>query len=419
MNDFEKLPPHVLLESEKCLLGCFMMAPRLFEDISAIVTAEMFWRPSHRLIFDTAMHLCDIGGNFDFVGIVETLAAMGQLEECGGQNALEEIAESIPSHVNWQLHAESVADASRMRTARKTISKWLDDSEFTQPSEYVEKLNDLGSLAELSQTSGVADWSNFHEINIEFEKHEGVPSGFSRIDKAISTGGYPKGQISVVSAYHKSGKTTFKLSSLSAALNAGLSAAYVSFADLNDVRIKRRLIRARTGWETPPSQSLFLLESWQKEYEALCEQNPKLLNAMKIPQLRSVEGISRFIRAKHKRQPLDVVFLDYYQRIGTTDSKAKTEYDQLRIVADKLATLAEETGIAIVIGAQVTPGNKDRETITKGGRTLEENAGLVLRLKRDGDSENIEVEIAFNRFGAQSTEPHVMRFNKEKLVIEE
>lgn len=384
--------------------------------VEGIVSPQMFHNVGCRLIAECIWFLSEVGREIDLVTIKHELIDRGKLDECGGIDFLVEACEFVPSPAHVETYCLGVRDLWRMREARQRVTKWLKDSDEVARENVESAIERLYGCLEFSVGVEQGDWQEFHQIETEGKEMRGYTTGFEQIDKLSEYGGFPSGQVSVVSAYHKGGKTTMMTTMFSKQIDAGLNAVYVSFADMNALRLKRRIMRIRTGWGDMPTESLFLMEKWQQEYEELCERRPRILDATRKPHLRTVEGICRALKAQHKKRRIDVAYLDYFQRIETVDPKAGNDYAAHKIVSRKLANFAEETGIPIVVGSQVTPGGKDRETITKGGRDLEEDAAWVWRLSREADSDDIELEIAASRFGPQNVKID-LRFDKERLSI--
>lgn len=400
--------------TEQILIGS-MMIEGSYSEVEAVVTPEMFSVESYRDIARAIAFLWETGRSVDPLSIKNQLKDEGKLTEVSTHDIMQ-CAKSAVGFEDFLEPAYRLRDLFLIRESRRRVKDWYAKSNAQTQSAgaLLEELNAVASFT-VQEVPNVL--IPFSEIDLESSPDEGFTTGFDRLNKMIQTAGYPKGQVSVVEAYHKGGKSTFMLSSFSEQIKLGIDPVYVSFADLNATRIKRRLMRIRTKWGDVPTVSLDLMNAWHQEHEELCEQDPRIVDATKSETLRSVEGIVRYLKGLSKKRAIQVVFLDYFQRITTSDPKARTDYDKNKIVADKLANFAEETGIAVIVGSQVTPGGKDRETISKGGRDIEENAGWVLRLKRENDSDVIEVEIPFSRFGIQSTRPIEMTFDKERLCI--
>lgn len=404
---------------EQLVLG-FMLDNERYTEIEGIVKPCMFSSESLRIIASACNHLFEIGKSVDPLAVKAQLREQGDLKDGLTENVLlYHIIESAQAAVGYDEpieHANKLRELWTVRESRRRAGEWL-DRYHTPGVSVATLLNEFQGMASLETLETPDVYTPWHMIDLEKSPEVGYTTGFSKLNNCISTAGYPQGQLSVVEAYHKGGKSTFMLSSFSEQIEARLDPVYMTFADLNAARIKRRLMRMRTGWGDMPTVSFDLQEKWLQEEEHLSELDPRIFDCTRAEHLRTVEGALRYLRGQSRKREIKVAFLDYFQRITTSDPKARTDYDKNKIVADKLANFAEETGIALVVGSQVTPGGKDRETIAKGGRDIEENAGWVLRLKREADSDTIEVEIAFSRFGAQATKPLQMRFDKDHLRI--
>lgn len=400
---------------EEVLVGC-MLKESSYSEIESIVKPEMFSVDSFRAIAVAIKHLYDTGQRVDVMTIRTQMKEDGTFTDVSLSDirAASKASTEFEEHVDYAL---KVRDFYLVRELRKSVKDWYTSSNVatSSPSELLSRLNGIASMTIQDEPNVFVP---FHEIEFSMKAEEGFTTGFPKLDVKIQTGGYPAGQLSVIEAYHKGGKSTFMISSFIQQLMKGLDPVYISFADLNARRIGFRIMRNLTTHSVPDTcPSLESIQEWQKEYEHVCELAPRVYDFTKSESLRTVEGALRYLRGVANKRPVKVAFLDYFQRITTSDPKARTDYDKNKIVADKLANFAEETGIALVVGSQVTPGGKDRETISKGGRDIEENAGWVLRLKRDGDSDTIEVEIPFSRFGIQNTKPIQMTFDKDRLRV--
>jgi len=241
---------------------------------------------------------------------------------------------------------------------------------------------------------------------------QGVTTGFRGLDAKISTVGYPSGQLTTVSAYHKGGKSSFMLgSALAQADSAGLCVLYATFADLNARNIRRRLKRALCGFARPPG-NFDALQAYDRAVNELDLSGFWLFDATAFDAKPSVEVFCEWVRSSPKR--FDCVFVDYAQELVTDAKGCYGQNDEQTKCASALGWLAAKEYIPVVVGSQLTPGKDGGATITKGSRSWEEKSGWVLRIPDDKSS----VEIPYSRFGPQKVSIG-MRWNEEKLMFEE
>lgn len=246
----------------------------------------------------------------------------------------------------------------------------------------------------------------------------GVTTGFPSIDQHISTAGYPDGQMTVVRAYHKGGKSTFMLSSFMNQLAAGHRVLYATFADLNERSLKRRMKRGLSTWSKRPS----LIGADHEAYERACEVidgewEGYVYNAAE-GESWDIESFCSWLRYQHSRTPFRCVFVDYAQELTSANRQAEySEYANARCCSQALVRLAAKVNIPIVVGAQVTEGSEKSgtRTITKGSRVWEEKAGWVLTIQRE--EAKVGIEITYSRFGPGKVSVP-LRWNDAKLRVE-
>lgn len=393
------------LEAEMSALGAMIVGA--VDEVRAVVKADDFYRPAHRLIFRALCNLKSV----DLVMLKNELVSRGELEECGGEDYLIQVAEFMPMRANAACYAEVVRDWSEIRATIAAAEKVI--QVCRTPDTSLEEIRAArASLTEVE--GGSVPFQDFASVAIRTERRRGVSTGFPSLDDAISTGGFPCGQMTIVSAYQKTGKTSLMLSSFVKTLERGGRALFASFADLGREDLKERIVRNLCGWSKEP------YVSWEQEnfHNAVNSVVPGHLFCYDASQLDSGDDIETFtawFKAQHKKTPFETVFMDYAQKITTSDKRATSDLSAAATCSRKICKLAASTGTAFVVGAQITEGNqKDgRKTITKGARSWEEDCGWCLRI-----TDEKEVEVAYSRFGKQGfTVPMV--WNDVNLRFEE
>lgn len=247
----------------------------------------------------------------------------------------------------------------------------------------------------------------------EFVTHgrpKGVPSGFAFIDGNTTTGGFPNGQMSVVSAYTGGGKSSFMLQAAYNMAKSGNRPCYVTFADLTGENIFDRLVKNLSGWyggDEPSDQ--MLAEQWHAARSEVRSLSIHVHDVSDLRHGRDIEAFSEWLTTR--KDEFDIVLCDYGQEIRSNGGRS--DYEHAELVSAELRWLASRTLLPIVVGSQTTPGKEGALEITKGSRVWEERAGLLLRLKVLDDDARLKVpdpeyrgvkglataKIAKNRFG--------------------
>jgi len=236
---------------------------------------------------------------------------------------------------------------------------------------------------------------------------QGVTTGMLLIDANTETRGLPKGQMTVIAAYAKGGKTASMVQIADSISLNQQHIVYGTFADLNMTGIGQRRLRNYCGWSRRPKS-----EGKLADYESAVRKlrGNGYFNVFDGTQTRPT--VEAFL-SRLKRLPAmpHAVFLDYAQELTST-VKTRNDLDRHDAVSKAIIDFAGEFNVAAVVGSQISEGRDGARDITKGSRVWEERAGLVLKLsvldeaarKKLKDSQyNIDgvtkASIPFNRFG--------------------
>jgi replicative DNA helicase len=392
------------------VLGSMILEP------SAIVLAERrleasdFFRPAHQTIFMACRGLAE---GLDLVTLKHELESEGRLAACGGEDYLVQLAEFVPSVANIEFYAGIVKEKSERRRTVSDAKKLITLAEGEAGIEEVRAAR--SSLTE-AFPGGVAVVP-FGEVEHDSEDR-GVPTFIPALNRMMATGGWPSEQVSVSSAYHKGGKSTFMLTDFIHAAELSEKVLYATFADLSAKQLKRRLIKALCGWKKRPvsgdlgrlyDNAIFTIDCW----------DAFVYDASAMEDGDDLESFCAWVRAEGRERPFSRIYVDYAQELTSRKVLPTDEYGTAAVCAKALAKLARQTGAAVIVGSQITDGSSaaGTRTKTKGSRRWEEIAGLVLRIQREGALATIQVP--FSRFGICGPEVSVgCRWSPERLRFE-
>lgn len=91
-----------------------MLSLGVFEEVVQKLKPESFFRPAHRIIFETMREMTSKSIPIDVISVADQLTAKNQLEAVGGQAYLLELTDNTFALTNWNHHADIVArDAIR------------------------------------------------------------------------------------------------------------------------------------------------------------------------------------------------------------------------------------------------------------------------------------------------------------------
>ncbi len=122
-----KLPPHSI-EAEQSVLGGLLLNNEAWDRIGDMVADIDFYRDDHRKIYRHISKLIEHNKPADVLTLAESLQLSGELQNIGGINYLQNLAEGTPSAANIRLYAEIVRERSIMRSLARAGEEIADSS---------------------------------------------------------------------------------------------------------------------------------------------------------------------------------------------------------------------------------------------------------------------------------------------------
>lgn len=359
------------IEAEQAVLGCMLQSPRAISEAidEAKLTAEMFFRPAHRIIFGAIERLVRQGREVDHLTVRVLLEDQKQLKEVGGIDYLFDIEMQAPAISNARYYADAVVDKFRLRglqEASKRISELVADPDIETLDEKIDLAYE--ALDQIRQAEPERDSTMVHSIAKEYFQiiDQGVQgktvpmisTGFPALDRKLN-GGMRRGGIYAFGAGPKDGKTSFAVSMLRNLATAHLrdgsrmnSVMYFSM-ELHKVDVMSRLVAATSGIETNYTSGIKQVET-DKQYIALgdaCDTlQQTLIEIIDRTKITTAE-INRLVAAKRRTaQGIDVVIVDYYQLVSPAfKEKGDSEYARLSRVSSELREIAKKHDVVIVL----------------------------------------------------------------------
>ena len=392
-----RVPPNNQ-DAERSVLGCMMQDREALSMAFEVLTAEDFYQPANREIFD-AMHTLNTQGMpVDLVTVDDELSRRGTLEGVGGTNYLIELSQFVPSTVNAKAYVQIVDEKS---TLRRMIKATGDISQACYAQ--TEQVSDILGAAEKSifdiimrRNEGstlkhIADVLPDTYLRIEQLAElkgsiDGVPMGFVDLDNLLT--GLHGGELIIVGARPSMGKSAFGLNITGyAGIHAGRSVAYFSLEMPNDQLAMRLLCSdARVDMQAVRHGSL-RDEDWVSLASTL---GP--LAASKI-YMDDTSGItpsqlrSRCRRLKMERG-LDLVVVDYLQLMNA-DGRVENRQNEVSEISRNLKSIAKELNVPVVALAQLSRAGAQRSdkrpilSDLRDSGAIEQDADVIMFLHRE------------------------------------
>lgn len=224
-------------------------------------------------------------------------------------------------------------------------------------------------------------------------------TGYSSLDSFI---GFTPGAITLIAGRPSHGKTTFMFNLLLQMSNLYKDESFYFFSyeePVKNISVKllNRLIDTdlsgyyREIKDLPKPTNYEFIKHYIKARRtdiANIEEGKRLLqeliNSQRIRVIDknySVEELSSLIAYLNKRERIGGVFIDYIQRMKT-DAKTQDMRTKIAHISDSVLQIAKESGLPIILGAQLNRATQD----SKGGKPKLENLKEAGNLEEDANT---------------------------------
>ena len=394
------------IEAEQTVLAACLLSTGVFEEVSLKLRPEDFFRPAHRIIFETMRDMNARSIPIDVISVADNLEANGQLEAVGGRVYLLDLANNTFALTSWQHHSEIVSrDAMRRQLllASATISSLAYDSP-ADPKELISQAEaTLFGVTEKAVNSSFKDIKTLiieaNDQSAEMANRgdilQGVPTGFKDVDQLFN--GLRGGQLLILAARPGVGKSSF---ALNLAVNAAKMDSRVAFFSLEmaSVEITKRLLSAEAGI------SLSVLNSGRIDDNAwapLFDASERLSNIDLY--LDDSPGLSLVeLRTKARRMMRDasngLIIVDYLQLMTPVIPHPNNRTMEVAEISRGLKMLAKELNVPILALAQLSRAVESRtdkrpmlSDLRESG-SIEQDADIVMFIDRSTSEAEAESE---------------------------
>lgn len=403
-------------EQEQSVLGAVLRLNRSLDQIYGL-RVEDFHSGQHRLIYGAMLKMSNANLPIDVFTLHGHLQAQGRDVELTYLHAL---LQSMPSAANVTYYAGIVRDRSLKRgllTAVDEVVKLVhqspDDGAVLVDAARA-KLEILGRVDTTSEPQlAIESLGGFLEqIDAEYNGAESpaTSTGFVDLDQKLN-GGFRPGQLVVLAARPKMGKTALALNIANYIAVHGVSAVLSMEMNKSELHARNVSSIGHIELEHISKPKMLTTEDWQAMTRTVqkLESMGLYIDDQGALSLLQVRGKAMSIKRQAGGR-LDLLVIDYLQLMsGPGDNRNS----QIEAITRGLKGLAKELGCAILLLSQLNrnleqrPNKRPQPSDLRDSGSIEQDADIAMFLYRDEvyneDSQDrgmAELNVALNRQGA-------------------
>jgi len=354
------MTPHSL-DAEKGFLSSLLQNPSVLDQAADNLKSSLFFNNHHRMVFEAIIDLQKEGKAIDLITVGEKA---NQVEP----SIIAEIYSFVPTSLNWK---EYLSTLKKKRTARVSIAEAQKIIETASNPETEDTLSDsvqkalVAVAAEAESGAKIVSIKEATQARLEeyeeMVKNKGKLMGLTYGIKALDdhTGGMRPGQLIVIGAPTKGGKTALALNIARRTAEEGNPIAIFSL-EMSSGEIVDRLVAEHQG----------------VDIAQLCKDpNKELMRKINFG-TQQIAKLPIYIRDESSINPLQImaatrrmvaahgvklVIFDYIQLCTPSNNKENRER-QVAEVSRCLKLIAKELGITVLALTQLNKNGTSRES---------------------------------------------------------
>ena len=242
-----KTQDEVAKSAEMCVIGAILIDEKALANVIQTLKPEHFYFDELKAAYQAILELSSEGKSIDFVSVLKKLVAEGFYDEKKAKQMLLECANLVPSISQSEAYAKTVVDSFKARKLREIGTRLAFDGVFAENVNEVAEgimsdLYEVVSEQHKKQLKTVGDigtqvfegYSNDGQ-DLENRSH----TGFSQLDEILK--GMSAGNLIILAARPKLGKTAFALSIAENIAKSGKTVAFYSL-EMESSEIYERLL---------------------------------------------------------------------------------------------------------------------------------------------------------------------------------
>ncbi len=396
--DMGKKPPQAL-DIEEAVLGALMLEPNMVPETLEIITAECFYKETHRKIFNAIKSLSDKHYPVDLLTVSDELKRSGDLEIVGGNAFLTQLSMRISSAAHLEYHSKLLLQKYIQRELISISYEVQRDSfddnipvddllDTTQQKIFT--LSDRNIKRETRPVKSVIEEAidELHNSQLRSDGLSGVRSGYTSLDRV--TLGWQPSDLVILAARPSMGKTAFVLTmARNMAVEYQIPVAFFSL-EMSALQLVKRLMISETGLSADKIKGGKKLEDYE-----WTQINTRLAQLIKAPlYIDDTPSLSIYeFRSKARRLVLNAgvkaIVIDYLQLMSGPPELRGMREQEVSAISRSLKAIAKELNVPVIALSQLsraveTRGGNKRPQLSdlRESGAIEQDADIVVFIHR-------------------------------------
>ncbi|MEC4685482.1 MAG: replicative DNA helicase [Nitrospirota bacterium] len=392
----DKLPPQNL-EAEQSILGAILLDNEALLKSLEVMTADDFYRNTHRMIFNSMLELFEKNEPIDLITLTDHLRTKNKLESIGGVSYLSSLVNVIPTSANVRYHSKIVKEKALMRNLIRSATDiattvYEENLPADDLVDFAEKtifeISDKRIKAPFSRLKEIIK-DSFEMIEQLYDRKEaitGVPSGFRDLDEV--TTGFQPGDLIIVGGRPSMGKTAFALN-LAQHVGVELNEPVAIFSlEMSKKQLALRMLCSEAMVDSNSVRKGFIRkEDWHKLTSAAGKlaEAPIFIDDASNTSVLEMRAKARRLKMEHG---LSMVVVDYLQLMRGRGNFERRE-QEISEISRSLKALAKELDLPVIALSQLNRGVELRQDkrpsladLRESG-AIEQDADVIIFLYRD------------------------------------
>lgn len=404
-------------QTEQAVIGCILNKGDLMTEAIGYITKEDFYHIQHSTVYEAMETMYKHSTPIDVITVSKELGKE-KLELIGGVTYLSKLMTSVETTLNYKSYLSII---KKLSNKRKVVTACHELIESAKEETEVEVLvNDLQNklLETTNEKSNVIDTEELMEMTInrivelqnQGGRAAGISTGYRQLD--LATGGFHKGQLTIIAGRPSMGKTAFALN-LIRQIEKGNNVLLFEL-EMTPEQVGTRILasdsRVMAGKLAFGKVTDTELNKTEESAKGFTEKGNIFICDKPEITMTEVRAIAKKVMLQ---KGLSVLMIDHIG-LMTPENPKLSKNEQIGIITAGLKRLARELKISVVAlsqlnrGVEQRPNKRPMMSDLRDSGNIEQDADVIMLLYRD-DYYNkpevesmmslIEIKVAKNRDG--------------------